>query len=93
MGYGLPQATGREFYDIAQGHMNTALGAAGTGRPNSKTEISGPGKTAGGALMSGVGAGMAGQSILGSTGVGMTMGGFGGAAIGAGIGILSYFFS
>ena len=53
------------FKDMSDEHQRMALNAYGMMRPNSKQTIEKPDPTLGGALMSGLGAGLAGMEIGG----------------------------
>lgn len=80
---------GRSFMDISQQFQGNAISARSAMRP-SREEA--PGKTVGGAMMSGAGMAGAGYTI-GATATKGASGGPWGAVIGAGVGILSYLLS
>lgn len=94
------------FQDKARGFSINAINARSGMQPGSKTETEGPGKTAGGAMMSGMG-GAAGGAMIGSmAGGAATAGGAAatgaatgsyagwyGAAIGAAVGLAAYYLS
>ena len=85
--------SGGGFHDRSQQHMQMAIGSRSAMRPNSKTETEPPPKTAGGALMTGIGGAAAGASIGASIGGGAAAGSSGGpvgAAVGAVVGLLAY---
>lgn len=75
--------------DVSQRYSQGALEARSAMRPNVKYDE--PGKTAGGALSSAAGMGMAGYMMAGAKAGGLS--GPQGALIGAGIGLVSYLLS
>jgi len=77
------------FLDKANESKRLALGAYSRQQPNQTTEP--PGKTAGGLVSSAAGMGMAGYTMAGASAGGMT--GPQGAAVGFGVGVLSYLLS
>lgn len=83
-------------YEKARGMMGLASNSYSRMGQNTKSETTGPGKTAGGAMMAGMG-GAAGGATVGSAIAGGaasgSAGGWYGAAIGAVVGLAAYYLS
>lgn len=96
MGYNriLPRvgSSGGSFQDKANQFSSNAINARSRMQPGSRTETEAPGKTVGGGI--GSTAGMAGAgAVIGAGALKGSVGGPWGTAIGAGVGLLSYFLS
>lgn len=79
------------FWEKAQRHMGLATEQYAAQTPKRTTEVIAPGKTAGGAISSASGMGLAGYMATGASQGGLT--GPQGAIIGAGVGLLTYLLS
>lgn len=91
MPYGLRVPQGGGFWEKGQIAQEKAIGAYSSMQPGRRTETTAPGLTMGGAISAGAGMGMAGYMMAGAKAGGLT--GPQGAAIGAGVGIISYLLS
>lgn len=84
----LPRVGGSSgFNEKSQQHMNAAINARSAMRPDTDTTVTPPDKTAGGAMMNGLGGAAGGAAVGAQFG---SAGGPYGAAIGAAVGILAY---
>ena len=89
-GLQLPQGGG--FMGMAQGYSQMGANSYMGQKPRQEQTITAPDKTIGGGLMAGAGMGLAGAQLGPMISASAAAGPWG-AAIGAGIGILSYLFS
>lgn len=81
-----------DYRQVAMDRLAAARGAYGSMMPKQTTKTTAPGKTAGGALMSGVGGATA-ASAMGASMTGAGLAGPAGLALGAGFGLGSYLLS